>query len=82
MPQPVPRIAAASGGVLSVPSATQPAGMTPVSASGGGAPIFQLIFNDVGQRSDQELERIARNAVRDAMAITVRGNRGAFRDRD
>lgn len=82
MPQPVPRISAAGGGVLSVPSATQPAGMTPVSASGGGAPIFQLIFNDVGQRSDQELERIARNAVRDAMASTARGNRGSFRDRD
>jgi hypothetical protein len=82
MPQPVPRVAAASGGVLSVPAATQPAAMTPVSASGGGAPIFQLIFNDVGKRSDQELERIARNAVRDAMASTARGNRGSFRDRD
>lgn len=82
MPQPVPRVAAAGSGVLSVPSATQPAGMTPVSAPGGGAPIFQLIFNDVGQRSDQELERIARNAVRDAMASTARGNRGSFRDRD
>ncbi|MGO2154611.1 MAG: phage tail tape measure protein [Serratia proteamaculans] len=82
MPQPVPRVAAARGGVLSVPAATQPAAMTPVSASGGGAPIFQLIFNDVGKRSDQELERIARNAVRDAMASTARGNRGSFRDRD
>ncbi len=82
MPQPVPRIAAASGGVLSVPAATQPPGMTPVSASGGGAPIFQLIFNDVGKRTDQELERLARNAVRDAMASTARGNRGSFRDRD
>lgn len=82
MPQPVPRIAAAGGGVLSVPSATQPSGMTPVSAPGGGAPIFQLNFNDVGKRSDQELERMVRNAVRDAMASTARGNRGSFRDRD
>ncbi|CAI2530711.1 Phage-related minor tail protein [Serratia ficaria] len=82
MPQPVPRVAAAGGGVLSVPAAAQPAAMAPVSASGGGPPVFQLIFNDVGQRSDQELERIARNAVRDAMASTVRGNRGSFRDRD
>ncbi|CAI2468974.1 Phage-related minor tail protein [Serratia ficaria] len=82
MPQPVPRVAAAGGGVLSVPAAAQPAAMAPVSASGGGSPVFQLIFNDVGQRSDQELERIARNAVRDAMASTVRGNRGSFRDRD
>lgn len=82
MPQPVPRIAAASGGVLSVPSATQPAAMTPVSAPGGGAPIFQLNFNDVGKRSDQELERMVRNAVRDAMASTAKGNRGSFRDRD
>lgn len=83
MPQPVPRVAAAAGGgVLSVPSASQPAAMAPVSAPGGGGPIFQLVFNDVGQRSDQELERMARSAVRDAMASTVRGNRGSFRDRD
>ncbi|MEB6540305.1 phage tail tape measure protein [Serratia plymuthica] len=79
MPQPVPRLA---GGVLSVPSATQPAAMSPVSATGGGAPIFQLNFNDVGKRSDQELERMVRNAVRDAMASTAKGNRGSFRDRD
>ncbi|CAI0716659.1 phage tail tape measure protein, TP901 family, core region [Serratia liquefaciens] len=82
MPQPVPRLAAAAGGVLSVPSATQPAAMAPVSAPGGGAPIFQLNFNDVGKRSDQELERMVRNAVRDAMASTAKGNRGSFRDRD
>ncbi|MBH2886628.1 phage tail tape measure protein [Serratia marcescens] len=83
MPQPVPRVAAAAGGgVLSVPSASQPAAMAPVSAPGGGGPIFQLVFNDVGQRSDQELERMVRSAVRDAMASTVRGNRGSFRDRD
>ncbi|WP_037432270.1 phage tail tape measure protein [Serratia plymuthica] len=82
MPQPVPRLAAAAGGVLSVPSATQPAAMSPVSATGGGAPIFQLNFNDVGKRSDQELERMVRNAVRDAMASTAKGNRGSFRDRD
>lgn len=82
MPQPVPRVAAAGGGVLSVPSATQPAAMSPVSTPGGGAPIFQLNFNDVGKRSDQELERMVRNAVRDAMASTARGNRGSFRDRD
>lgn len=82
MPQPVPRVAAAGSGVLSVPSATQPAVMSPVSAPGGGAPIFQLNFNDVGKRSDQDLERMVRNAVRDAMASTAKGNRGSFRDRD
>ncbi|MFP7610156.1 phage tail tape measure protein [Serratia quinivorans] len=82
MPQPVPRLAVNAGGVLSVPSATQPAAMSPVSAPGGGAPIFQLNFNDVGKRSDQELERMVRNAVRDAMASTAKGNRGSFRDRD
>ncbi len=28
-----------------------------VAASSGAAPFFQLVFNDVGKRSDQELEK-------------------------
>ncbi|MER3735025.1 phage tail tape measure protein, partial [Klebsiella pneumoniae] len=71
IPQPVPRVsAAAAGGVLSVPTATQGATSAPVAASSGAAPFFQLVFNDVGKRSDQELEKMVRNAVRDAMAST------------
>ncbi|KJG43452.1 hypothetical protein UA70_14470, partial [Raoultella planticola] len=51
-------------------------------ASSGAAPFFQLVFNDVGKRSDQELEKLVRNAVRDAMASTRKTNRGSFRDRE
>jgi hypothetical protein len=51
-------------------------------ASSGAAPFFQLVFNDVGKRSDQELEKMVRNAVRDAMASTRKTNRGSFRDRE
>ncbi|EWF66677.1 phage tail tape measure protein [Klebsiella michiganensis] len=59
IPQPVPRVsAAAAGGVLSVPTATQGATSAPVAASSGAAPFFQLVFNDVGKRSDQELEKM------------------------
>jgi hypothetical protein len=54
----------------------------PVAASSGAAPFFQLVFNDVGKRSDQELEKMVRNAVRDAMASTRKTNRGSFRDRE
>lgn len=83
IPQPVPRVsAAAAGGVLSVPTATQGATSAPVAASSGAAPFFQLVFNDVGKRSDQELEKMARNAVRDLMANTRKTNRGSFRDRE
>ncbi|VTM15421.1 Phage-related minor tail protein [Raoultella terrigena] len=83
IPQPVPRVsAAAAGGVLSVPTATQGATSAPVAAASGAAPFFQLVFNDVGKRSDQELEKIVRNAVRDAMAGTRKTNRGSFRDRE
>ncbi|GKK02899.1 phage tail tape measure protein [Klebsiella variicola] len=83
IPQPVPRVsAAAAGGVLSVPTATQGATSAPVAASSGAAPFFQLVFNDVGKRSDQELEKIVRNAVRDLMANTRKTNRGSFRDRE
>ncbi|ANK19652.1 phage tail tape measure protein [Klebsiella pneumoniae] len=83
IPQPVPRVsAAAAGGILSVPTATQGATSAPVSASSGAAPFFQLVFNDVGKRSDQELEKMVRNAVRDAMASTRKTNRGSFRDRE
>lgn len=83
IPQPVPRVSAsAAGGILSVPTATQGATSAPVAASSGAAPFFQLVFNDVGKRSDQELEKMVRNAVRDAMASTRKTNRGSFRDRE
>ncbi len=83
IPQPVPRVsAAAAGGVLSVPTATQGATSAPVAASSGAAPFFQLVFNDVGKRSDQELEKMVHNAVRDAMASTRKANRGSYRDRE
>ncbi|EPG8293554.1 phage tail tape measure protein [Klebsiella pneumoniae] len=83
IPQPVPRVsAAAAGGVLSVPTATQGATSAPVAASSGAAPFFQLVFNDVGKRSDQELEKMVRDAVRDLMANTRKTNRGSFRDRE
>lgn len=83
IPQPVPRVsAAAAGGILSVPTATQGAMSAPVAASSGAAPFFQLVFNDVGKRSDQELEKMVRNAVRDAMASPRKTNRGSFRDRE
>ncbi|HDS8530884.1 TPA: phage tail tape measure protein [Klebsiella variicola] len=83
IPQPVPRVsAAAAGGILSVPTATQGATSAPVAAAAGAAPFFQLIFNDVGKRSDQELEKMVRNAVRDAMSGTRKTNRGSFRDRE
>ncbi|CAE1144947.1 phage tail tape measure protein [Serratia sp. Tan611] len=81
MSQPASRIATSPGGVLSVPSATPAATAAPVSAPGGG-PVVQVIFNDVGKRTDQELEMMVRNALRDAMASTARYNRGSFRDRD
>lgn len=83
IPQPVPRVsAAAAGGVLSVPTATQGSTSAPVAAASGAAPFFQLVFNDVGKRSDQELEKMVRTAVRDAMASTRKTNRGSFRDRE
>ncbi|WP_116696470.1 phage tail tape measure protein [Klebsiella sp. GL120222-02] len=83
IPQPVPRVSAtAAGGILSVPTATQGATSAPVAAASGAAPFFQLVFNDVGKRSDQELEKMVRNAVRDAMASTRKTNRGSFRDRE
>lgn len=83
IPQPVPRVSAsAAGGILSVPTATQGATSAPVAASSGAAPFFQLVFNDVGKRSDQELEKMVRNTVRDAMASTRKTNRGSFRDRE
>ncbi len=81
--QSVPRVsAAAAGGVLSVPAATQAPGSAPVSASAGSAPVFNLVFNEVGQHSPRELEKMVRDAVRDAMASTNRNNRGSFRDRE
>ena len=83
IPQSVPRVsAAAAGGVLSVPAATQAPGSEPVSAPAGGAPVFNLNFYEVGQHSPRELEKMVRNAVRDAMASTSRNNRGSFRDRE
>ncbi|WMO85057.1 phage tail tape measure protein [Escherichia coli] len=83
IPQPVPRVSAAAAvGILPVPTATQGATSAPVSAASGAAPFFQLVFNDVGKRSDQELEKMVRTAVRDAMANTRKTNRGSFRDRE
>lgn len=83
IPQPVPRVsAAAAGGVLSVPTATQGSTSAPVAAASGAAPFFQLVFNDVGKRSDQELEKMVHTAVRDAMASARKTNRGSFRDRE
>lgn len=82
-PQAIPRVAApAAGGIFSVPSAKQGPLSAPVSAPTNGAPVFNLIFNEVGQHSTRDLERLVRNAVRDAMASTTRSNRGSFRDRD
>ncbi|HEB9105548.1 TPA: phage tail tape measure protein [Klebsiella aerogenes] len=82
-PQAIPRVAApAAGGILSVPSAKQGPLSAPVSAPTNGAPVFNLIFNEVGQHSARDLERMVMNAVRDAMASTTRSNRGSFRDRD
>ncbi|MDE5246321.1 hypothetical protein PYX05_07320 [Klebsiella pneumoniae] len=79
----MPRVsAAAAGGVLSVPTATQGSTSAPVAAASDVAPFFQLIFNDVGKRSDQELEKMVRTVVRDAMASTRKTNRGSFRDRE
>ncbi|MEG7607409.1 phage tail tape measure protein [Citrobacter braakii] len=83
IPQSVPRVATpAAGGIISATAATQAPVSAPVTAPTGGAPIFNIIFNDVGKRTDQELERMMRNVVRDAMASTGRINRGSFRDRE
>lgn len=82
-PQSVPRVATpAAGGIISATAATQAPVSAPVTAPTGGAPVFNITFNDVGKRTDQELERMMRNVVRDAMASTGRINRGSFRDRD
>ncbi|HIH5186955.1 TPA: phage tail tape measure protein [Citrobacter freundii] len=82
-PQSVPRVATpAAGGIISATAATQAPVSAPVTAPTGGAPVFNITFNDVGKRTDQELERMMRNVVRDAMASTSRINRGSFRDRD
>ncbi|SQA63635.1 Phage-related minor tail protein [Yokenella regensburgei] len=82
-PQSVPRVATpAAGGIISATAATQAPVSAPVTAPTGSAPIFNITFNDVGKRTDQELERMMRNVVRDAMASTGRINRGSFRDRD
>lgn len=82
-PRAVPRVGApAAGGIISVPAATAAPVMAPVSASAGGAPVFNLVFNDVGKRTDQELEKMVRTVVRDALASTGRSNRGSFRDRE
>ncbi|EGG1131264.1 phage tail tape measure protein [Escherichia coli] len=82
-PQSVPRVATpAAGGIISATAATQAPVSAPVTAPTGSAPVFNITFNDVGKRTDQELERMVRNVVRDAMASTNRNNRGSFRDRD
>lgn len=82
-PQSVPRVVTpAAGGIISATAATQAPVSAPVTAPTGNAPVFNITFNDVGKRTDQELERMVRNVVRDAMASTNRNNRGSFRDRD
>lgn len=82
-PQSVPRVATPSaGGIISATAATQAPVSAPVTAPTGSAPVFNITFNDVGKRTDQELERMVRNVVRDAMSSTNRNNRGSFRDRD
>lgn len=81
--QPVPRVSStAGGGILSVPVATQRSATAPVSASTGSAPVIQIIFQDAGKYSLQELEKMARKAIREEMAGTRRSNRGSFRDRE
>ncbi|KOR00967.1 phage tail tape measure protein [Pluralibacter gergoviae] len=82
-PRAVPRVGApAAGGIISVPAATAAPVIAPVSAPAGGAPVFNLVFNDVGKRTDQELEKMVRSAVREALATTGKSNRGSFRDRE
>lgn len=82
-PRGVPRVnAAAAGGIIPPPVATAAPAITPVSAPSSGTPVFNLTFNDVGKRTDQELEKMVRTAVREALASTTRNNRGSFRDRE
>lgn len=82
-PQALTRVSTiAGGGVISTPAAAAPSNAAvPVSAQ-SGRPVFNLVFNDVGKRTDQELERMVRRVVRDALANTSRSNRGSFRDRE
>lgn len=82
IPQPVPRVTSpAAGGILTVPAATQGVAPTPVTPKSSGAPVFQLNFYDVGQKTSQELERMVRQAVRDAMAGS-KNKRGSYQDAD
>ncbi|MDU4434475.1 MAG: phage tail tape measure protein [Pluralibacter gergoviae] len=82
-PRAVPRVGApAAGGIISVPAATAAPVMAPVSAPAGGAPVFNLVFNDVGKRTDQELEGMMRKIFRELLASTGKSNRGSFRDRE
>lgn len=82
-PRAVPRVGApAAGGIISVPAATAAPVMAPVSAPAGGAPVFNLVFNDVGKRTDQELEGMMRKIFRELLASAGKSNRGSFRDRE
>lgn len=82
IPQPVPRVTSpAAGGILTVPTATQGVAPTPVTPQSSGAPVFQLNFYDVGQKTSQELERMVRQAVRNAMAGS-KNKRGSYQDAD
>lgn len=82
IPQPVPRVtSSAAGGILTVPAATQGVAPTPVTPQSSGAPVFQLNFYDVGQKTSQELERMVRQAVRNAMAGS-KNKRGSYQDAD
>jgi len=81
-PQPVPRVTSpAAGGILTVPTTTQGATPAPVTPQSGAAPVFNLNFYDVGQKTNQELERMVRQAVRDVMAGS-KNKRGSYQDAD
>lgn len=83
IPQPVPRVsAAAGGGILSVPVATQRSENAPVYAASGGMPDVHIHFHDVGKYTQQELENMMRKIMREEVAGTRRSNRGSFRDRE
>jgi hypothetical protein len=66
IPQPVPRVSAAAAGGVCRYRRRRRGDFCAGRCASGAAPFFQLVFNDVGKRSDQELEKMVRNAVRDA----------------
>jgi hypothetical protein len=82
IPQPVPRVsAAAAGGVLSVPTATQGATSAPVAARRVLRRSSSWSLTTSVNARIRSLKKWC-NAVRDAMASTRKTNRGSFRDRE